>query len=100
MYLTHVICTIIDVFSAIFTSKSSHAIAGVVGIVVNALAAIHAGVKLSRTKLNFCLAKLAKEAPRKYLTINILLIDQTSEFKATLDRRNCNFQFHQYRLHY
>jgi len=61
--LTHVICTIVDVFSAIFSSKSSNAIAGVVGVVVDALAAIHAGVRLRRTKLNFCLAKLAKEAP-------------------------------------
>ncbi len=65
-YLAHVICTVVYVFGAVFASKSCDALAGVVGIVVDALTPIDARVELGRTKLDFGLAKLAKEAPRKF----------------------------------
>ena len=52
---------IVDVLGAVFAGEAGHAVAGVVGEVVDALAAVLARRKLVGTKGDFDLAELAGE---------------------------------------
>ncbi len=62
-HLTHVIDTIVDVLGAVFAGKSGQAVAGVVGEVVDALAAVFARRIFVGAKRDLGLAVLAGEAP-------------------------------------
>lgn len=53
--------TIVDVLGAVLTGEAGHAVAGVVGEVVDALAAVLAGRKLVGAEGNLDLAELAGE---------------------------------------
>ena len=62
IYLTHVIRAIVDVLGAVLAGKAGHAVAGVVGEVVDAFASVLAGRKLVGAKGDFDLAELAGES--------------------------------------
>ena len=54
--------TVVNILGAIFTRESGHAIAGVMGEVVDALSAVFAGRELVGAERNFSLAEIAGKA--------------------------------------